>query len=371
MNRAPGASVATRRNPRSPVDPAVRAMAKKGTLVVTNAASRRSRRPLSNQTLPRKRDGEIGLFPRRASKAAWLGGGLYGEVFRVVVTPPLFAYLVRLAMEGSFRVVDRLPCLGETVAIKVQTFGLDDEDELEIAVREAAVHQLVSGVKKGPAVSGRCVSLTSPRVPPFYMSAGAVMPSKDKVQVVTVMGSVAGAPVMSEAGWRVQAPKTAEMYVAVEKAVAALWMAGVAHADLHMGNVLYDAATKNATVIDFGYAVELPDAARAALPKALGSAIERGAASLSAAWRPKKEGGVGLRLYMNAVLAQRGWKEYNPDDRGLEWLWTQLPPTERTRVPVVRRRAWGCAASGTQRARSPSANARNAATTNRRRPRRP
>lgn len=277
-----------------------------------------------------------------------LGKGAYGAVYRVAVTPERLQYLSYLADQGSFRQVDRLPAVGDTVAIKVQSYRVSPKSahRMAIAVREAALHRRLAGIaRRGDRVrvSDGCATAGPPPIPAFFMSAGVLGPEgrdgRHEVRILTVMGHVAGKPLNAVAGW------TAEVFVAVERALVSLWLAGVAHADVHRGNVMYDPVSGKATIIDFGFGVLLPEATRVELAGLVGAMVERGVKSLGEAWAPVSKGGAGLRRFTNRIQAMRGQDGYGPDNRGLAKMYNRLPAREKKRVPDVRRRAWGCASA--------------------------
>ena len=315
----------------------------------------------------------------------WLGeplsSGAYGVTFRVRNSGVAAALLDAAQQTSTFAIRQKQPPAGDVVIVKVARDYLDNgrpvaqgkADEFATAsVKEASWHRhldtvpclRVPGLGRGtcPAEhvpdffwAGMVVdALTSRR---FYVTVMALAPGvtlneylKGKVKWVRASGrGMAKVQVTPPAG-----PLTAAVYLAVERAVALMWLNGVVHADFHKGNTMYDAATGSVTIIDFGQGVGLPRPLREKLLQAIVPAIARGVRSLGELWDDaggKSSFGVGLQAYTNRVRYTRNrapW--YNPDGHALKQLYKLLPRHERAAVQLKRPALWGVTAQAAQAA---------------------
>lgn len=290
-----------------------------------------------------KRVGEALL---RGPGKAWLGKqvgkGLYGRAYLTKLTPTSRPRLVRLVRSMAFVTSGSLPALGDSVVIKVNRFNKAEDSRkawLKAALRESAVHWHLTG--QGRQACARvpgcakqpCVADHAPR---FYVS-GVVGDT-----YVTVMGVAPGQPLERLLA---RTPPGAELYLQVERAACALWASGFVHADMHKDNVFYDPSTRTATLIDFGYAVMLPDELRRSIVSRMAPAIGAGVRSLGEVFRSSarsKHGINNLQGYVNRVQHVRGFDWYNPDYTALTRLYSRLSPKDKLRVPEMRRALWTC-----------------------------
>jgi hypothetical protein len=332
----------------------------------------------------------------------WLGeplsSGAYGVTFRVRNSGAAAVLLDKAQQAATFAIRQKQPAAGDVVIVKVARDYLDGgrpvaqgkADEFATAsVKEASWHRhldtvpcmRVPGLRRGtcPAEhvpdffwAGMVVdTLTSRR---FYVTVMALAPGvtlneylKGKVKWVRAAELAARQKVVSsytaKSGdgavrmARVQVkppagPLTSSVYLAVERAVALMWLNGVVHADFHKGNTMYDAATGRVTIIDFGQGVGLPRPLREKLLQAIVPAIAKGVRSLGELWDDaggKSPFGVGLQAYTNRVRYTRDrapW--YNPDGHALKQLFKLLPRHERAAVQLKRPALWGVATQAAQ-----------------------
>lgn len=109
---------------------------------------------------------------------------------------------------------------------------------------------------------------------------------------ITVMERVVGSP-LSEV--RV----TPELYERVREAVMRLWKAGIAHGDLHDGNMLVR-PDGSVVIIDFGMSEHLPD-----------HIVKKIEGSSRNAWGH-------ISQHVDAIKAARGYAWYNPNGKFLQ-----------------------------------------------------
>lgn len=281
---------------------------------------------------PRASNRRPGFRPAAFLRARRLGQGAYGTVFRVDGTDdPEFA---RLPRRLEYRVSRGRPPPGRAVALKV-TQGKIDE-----LVREAAVHRRLSSSRACWTPRGATRQLcSSAHVPVFYFS-GQARGQDGRPYYATVMGLVRGQTVWDRLRQR---RLDARAYVAVERAAASLWAQGVAHADLHAGNIFYDGAT--AVIVDMGLAVVLPTRMMAGLRAAMARGVADGVPCLAEVfgrpWRPSRYGVRDARGFLDRVMHARGLTWFNADYTALRALYDMLHPDEQAKVPRYRLAAWG------------------------------
>lgn len=287
------------------------------------------------------------------------GGGAYGLAFSLAYGGRVQQALEEILDQGSAKVFAKRPAPGQTVVVKIsqdssrdpgvisqdgadvrRVLGLNDEFK-QSCVREAVLHRYLDGAG--------CVTLRGTRnavcvdrvVPDFFWSAMVVDLMSGRRHYVTVMSQAPGAPVR---GMRQR--YSAQVFLAVERAIASLWIHGVVHADFHDQNMFYDAASGRVTVIDFGFGLRLPAAVSARIRETIPGAIAAGVSTLGELWQPasRSKFGLDIQAYANRVQATRtGLKTvwYNPESRALRVLYAMLPDAERARVPALRQDLWG------------------------------
>lgn len=328
----------------------------------------RDTRPVSERSLPRAAGVLAANAPRRPGATArlteprgagvrwldWLGerlgSGKGGTAFATTATDDTLAELVRLYNARRHGVGDSLPPPGARVVIKVAQRGRDDDRAAWLGdqVREAVAQDALARagcVRVSGASRGLCAKDHVPRL----FLAGLVLDAASASECfVTVMALAPGATL--DSFLRKGGALTADAYLKVERAAAAVWAHGLAHGDLHRKNVMWDAPTGTATLVDFGFAVVLPDDLTAELRAAMKAAALRGARSLGEVWREPARSAVGTRAqsYLNRVAQARlgpsfgrhpVW--YNPDGNALLRLYDRLDPAEKAAVPARRLALWG------------------------------
>jgi hypothetical protein len=206
--------------------------------------------------------------------------------------------------------------------------------------REAAMHKFLSDKRDE---QWKSLALTPRRFIPRFYFAGHVRDKENDADVyVTAMECMAGKPLQSLVKQNIDAAT----YVTVEKAVATLWMVGVAHSDLHLGNILVTSAGA-VFIVDFGNAVKLPLEDKMKVRYKVLSGIQRGCRSLGEVWMSHKHSAIGADLfaYVDRVTWRRQLAFSNPDGKVLMYLYNKVPRAERVHIPLLRARAWGVPAS--------------------------
>lgn len=276
--------------------------------------------------------------------AAWLapfvlGAGAYGTTFRLPLDAHTRQGLEVLYALGRHTVVDKTAVPGDHIVMKVgvRQPGLDTTRFIQDNVRESTMHKYLAK-HRAMDVKGCAVTLDPRRhIPEFFAGFLYAQDAPRCDMFVTYMGLAPGATVFKVD--RV----TTSLYLAMELAAATLWSAGVAHGDLHKGNMMYDASTNTICIIDFGYAILLTQELKLAVRRALARAVASGARSLGELWLDKDASpyGTGLLAYTDAVMRVRDKGDYNPDAQALTMLYNALTPAMRARVPDERRVLWG------------------------------
>lgn len=317
-----------------------------------------------------------------ADWAPWLGqklaAGAYGVAFKTRHEGQLVEQLKRARQSAAF-LYDHTPVpAGAPLIIKVAR-DYDDggrpspldrvtpsgEDFAMSSVKEASWHGFL---KRAPCIRVPGVSSStcpSAGVPAIYWAGMVVDQITSRRFYITVMAVAPGIPVSvymdgqkkkdpRTGRWALvkppTGPLTAAMYLAIERAVALMWLNGVVHADFHRGNMLWDAASGKATIIDFGQGVGLSPAMTEQLRQKIAPAIADGVRSLGELWKSSSSSqyGLGLQAFTNRVRSTRagpgGIPWYNPDGHALMQLYGALSPADRQAVIAKRRALWGVAA---------------------------
>lgn len=100
-----------------------------------------------------------------------------------------------------------------------------------------------------------------------------------------------------------------ELFCTIERVVASLWMAGVAHGDLNPNNIILT-PSGGVTLIDFGLAVWLP---ATMTPKTMREAVSKGYQSRLLAYLD--------RVHATTRLGVTGRMAHSGDPQVLRWLW--------------------------------------------------
>ena len=249
-----------------------------------------------------------------------------------------------------------MPRVGDDLIIKIDSPRRTDDvdDWLRTKVHEASVHEYLA---RAPPVRGAGWSThAKEHVPQFHfagafykVSSGQPGQQGDKggvtLSFIHVMQRAPGVVLK-------RLPRgqfDLNVYLRFERATASLWAAGIAHADLHDSNALYDAATNHVWIVDFGFAVVLPDALRDRVRLMLPRAVRDGVRSLGQLFRTParaQHGVEGLQAYVDSVLLGRDYEEYNPNAQALiRHAKTKTYVRDLTGVAEARRQLWGIPAS--------------------------
>jgi Phosphotransferase enzyme family len=158
-----------------------------------------------------------------------VGMGFCGVAYVVHVTPEFLTHAHQLIALSKHVLVDELPRVGADVIVKK---GSGDDG--------LALHHIASS--KQCLVNMPCIKEYAPKH--FFSII-------DGADTITVMSYAPGIPLKKTRA-------TPRLYLAVERAVLAMWAAGLVHSDLHDANIL---VKENApgryptvTIIDFGLA---------------------------------------------------------------------------------------------------------------------
>lgn len=309
-----------------------------------------SSRVISKNTPAKRNNNTEALFPRELPNyrkatfpfnTTWLGDvagqGKEGTVF-VTQWSARLANLVTKLLHG---VEVKAPPMGTPVVVKVSKGPVNNTSNTEWLydrLRELHVHQFLASRRcKRFGPGGKYEACVREFIPPLY--AGGVFKEKNSktLSFVIVMGKGEG---VHPTGML-----TADMYLGIEKAVCAMWLNGVLHADLHKNNILWDPLRNKATIIDFGFAVVLPDQVTKDIKMNLAAAILAKVRSLGEIFRPSSPFHVpGLLAHSNGVLKGRRYGWYHANTTSLTHMFSRV--INIASVPVKRQALWAGPASG-------------------------
>lgn len=176
-----------------------------------------------------------------------LGSGIFGSTYVFHhAKPKLLDILARSARGYVVRGTPLKP--GDSVAMKIIKHASTQDVFAEF---DREVQTLTYLQKREPVVVGKTMYTASQHVPKLHLAC--------HFQGFSVIVQ-SYAPGKRLATYSNVMPRTIARF---ERAILSLWLAGVAHTDLHSENIMYDDKTKKITIIDFGHAVILsPDAIR-------------------------------------------------------------------------------------------------------------
>lgn len=174
-----------------------------------------------------------------------LGSGIFGSTYVLYHAKPRLLDIIARSARGY--VVRGYPLKqGEPVAMKIIKHA-NAQDVFPEFDRE--VQTLTYIQKKEKVAVGKTVYDASQYVPKLHLAC--------HLQGFSVIIQ-SYAPGKRLATYPNVTPRTIARF---ERAILSLWLAGVAHTDLHSENIMYDDKTKKITIVDFGHAVILsPDA---------------------------------------------------------------------------------------------------------------
>lgn len=238
-----------------------------------------------------------------------------------------------------------LPLSG-TVLVKINLpeRGSKWDNYVRQSVHESTVHKYLASPATCTKLHCGAVACTAEFVPQFY-AAGA--DTRHGVYV-TIMELVRGTTLNKFMKARSQ-KMSAALFVRIEKAIASMWMAGIAHADFHTANIMITHG-EGVKVIDFGMAVMLPADRRAKVQSILRHMPQVGGTLANAAWYARNT----MDNYVETVMAKRYHKLpfYNPDGKSLRSLYNKIPAAERAKIKALRHAIWGCGTVETEAERT-------------------
>jgi tRNA A-37 threonylcarbamoyl transferase component Bud32 len=266
-------------------------------------------------------------------RAKSFAGGVYGKLYKLNVSPAGIKRRLDNLRSSLKHLVqtNRVPQSG-LFAVKVAMHPADRDWATWVRdnVYEAEAH-----VK----LATRCVSLTcaakaacapSPR---FYFAG--VDPSARVF--VTVMQFVQGDTLYDFIKHR--RTISASTYLNIEKAVVSMWLNGIVHGDLHADNILISPSGNKVWLVDFGFAVVLPDNRLQALRNVMDDVPNVSDSLANSVWYAKN----ALQGYVNSVLhLHRHLSWYNADGKLLKYMYNMVPVAERSKIGKMRRQLWGC-----------------------------
>lgn len=254
-----------------------------------------------------------------------IASGAYGIACKL--PPGQARFLEALWQHASLRIGDNLQ--GATQSneqLVVKFVRVYDKKGTEDTLRETRLQNFVSSSKvKGnpgffPDIDGSSI------VPALYF--GCLIQIDGKWWFTTVMAMAAGEPLNK---FLKKKPLTASVYAAVEKSIYSMWLIGVAHADFHLGNIMYHAASNKVTVIDLGFAVKLPQPIVHGLR--LTASVAADAASVYDGTIAKYVSSV---IYARGGTHQFAW--FNPDGRVLSFMYNNI--TNKQQLAAARIHVW-------------------------------
>lgn len=271
-----------------------------------------------------------------------LGEGGYGEVFETVYEEPSLTLLKTIRRRSTHWMDGTPPMKHRTVCVKLsakhpwETYA----NFVKSRLKEASWH-LFLATTEPVNLPGVNPVKASAFVPKFYRAGLVVDERTDIPFYVTLMSKAPGTQVQ-----RQKPTLTADAYVRIEQAVVALWVHGIAHADLHMENVLFDPVTRQATVIDFGSGTLLSPSLKKAVQANVVLGIANDIRSLGEVWlsSSKTVFGANIEAFVNRVQYKRNPRRsawYNPDGHALMNLYGKVRKEERHLIPTLRKQLWG------------------------------
>ena len=277
----------------------------------------------------------------KGAGAKYITKGAYGSVFSVTGAPqPLLDLVGRLDhfLPGAAgRVAGVVPAA--PLAVKLVAYKGDSNEDwrefVALAMHEATVHSYLASRNACARVKCSSAPVCAAEVVPQLYAAGL---DRENGYAVFVMDRIPGKTL--ETYIKDHGGITATRYARVEKAVATLWLSGIAHADMHDRNVMMDGNGKVA-IIDFGVAVVLPDKLREKVTRDMNSLPQYRRSLANAVWFAKDS----VQNYANQVMKTRNFTWHHPEGQMLRWLYNKVPVAERARIPAVRAVLWGCAAA--------------------------
>lgn len=302
------------------------------------------------------------IHPRQGTRTmnfadAWAGNTLYRThdciVKMFTMAPNLEKHLTALMNESRHVLFRNLPRVGQRVVMKLEEYRPSKKTQsasketqkkmyarwLDQALRESSAHKQLSG--RACMDVPRCSSICVKNYIPQFFFSGVVVDVRGRTYTYNVMSNAGDRNLrkwLDEHGGRL----SAQEYVQVERAACSLWLNGVVHGDLHRNNIMYDPATKRATIIDFGMCVILPQPMSRDVKARVAQGIEEGVRSLAEIFRSPNRSRYGLNLQRYVAREHsfsRGILWHNPDYTLITQLYNRVRDPEN--VPEQRAFVWG------------------------------
>jgi hypothetical protein len=254
----------------------------------------------------------------------YTAAGKSGEAFRVTGAGPDFHHQLFENLAATIETPNGSP---QSVVVKI--INLEEQIDANSAERECKVQQWVHGqstVVSGTRLNGKDVVSSL-----FY--AGIGEGESTGWFYIVVMSEAPGVTLdglLKEQSWLLSAAQ----YVLLEKALATLWALGIAHNDPHVRNTFLDTTSCKVTVIDYGFALVIPEEIHKCLLR-----FPFGTKDAGDAW-DQRCGGAGIALlnYTNAIQRGRGYGWYNPDTKSIKFYRTLVKDPRN--IPQARKRLW-------------------------------
>lgn len=259
--------------------------------------------------------------------------GKYGNLYKLNINPAgIKQKLDALRHTLKHHVgTDRVPVSG-TFAVKIALQPSDQDWTAWVRdnVYEAQAHK---------QLATRCTRLSCAARPACTPSPKLYFAGVDVAArvFVTVMELVNGVTLYEYLrGKRTLTPST---YLNIEKAIVSMWLNGIVHGDLHDDNIMVSRNGSRVWVIDFGFAVVLPDNRLQALKRVMDDVPNVSNSLANSVWYAKN----ALQGYVNSVLHhKRRLDWYNADGKLLKGMYLKVPSGERGKIGKMRRQLWGC-----------------------------
>lgn len=272
-----------------------------------------------------------------SSAVKMLGKGANGFVYQVDVGDAAARETLHKLIESLSNAThgSSLPLSGLVlIKINLPEKGAKWDHYVRQSVHESGVHKYLASPATCTKLHCGAVACTAEFVPQFH-AAGA--DTRHGVYI-TVMELIRGMTLKKYIRHN-NGKLSANTFVRIEKAVASMWMAGIAHADFHSANVLV--TSKGVVkIIDFGMSVMLPGDRRAKVQSILRHVPQVGGTLANAAWYARNT----MDNYVETVITKRynSLPFYNPDGKSLRHLYNQVPTAERSKIKALRQAIWGC-----------------------------
>lgn len=248
-------------------------------------------------------DGGVGVLEGLSlgGGLSYLSEGLHGRAYLTKQATPTFHKRLFQSLDGY--VIGGFEGVPRQVIIKVH--ALDDPGSIDDARRECKLQTWVHDqtIRFGEVMLHG--SDVTPRV--FY---GGLLQSPSGTVFITVMDIAKGKSVSDFIDQK--GSLTARQFAHIEKAISTLWLLGVSHADLHLGNLFFDPKSCRVNIIDFGYAHMLTSAMTKKIRK-----FDFGRSNANRLYNDPR---TGLAKYSNSIEVGRGYAWYNPEGKVARYL---------------------------------------------------